>query len=177
MILGIDISSIKVGIGIVDDGKNIIYSNVVKFDKEMTLFEKANSFKETIVNIKERYDIEKIYIEEALMMFGSRSSMAQVISLLQRFNGMLSFVVFDVFNMEPIMVNVNSARRKVGMKIDRTIKHKNPRQKKQPIIDFMVELYKNTKTPIIIKLNRNLNFAEGEDDRVDALVIALSHFS
>ena len=177
MILGLDVSTQKIGIAVIEEDKSIVHSVVIRFPKDKSLLEKAGIFKKEIKTLKKSYKIDKIAIEAALMMFGAKSSMASVISILQRFNGMISYIVYDTYKIEPVMVNVNSARNKLGIKIDRKIKYKNTRQKKDPIINYMVEMYRLSETPIEIELNRNKVWKDGEDDRIDALVIALSQIA
>ncbi len=173
MILGLDISSAKIGIAILDYDKNILYSNTIKFDKKFTLFQRVDFFKKLLLSIKNDYTIDKVVIEEPLMMFGA-NSMAQIICLLQRINGMISYLVYEIFEIEPIMANVIMARKKIGIKIERTKEKKTTKEKKQPIIDFVVDLYKDTETPIEVQLNRNGVWKDEMSDMIDAIVVCLS---
>ena len=175
LVLGLDVSTAKIGVALLND-KDIVFLDLIKFPKNVSLYEKINIVKSFLSSIKKQYsNIEKICIEEPMMMFSSAMSMAQTISLLQRWNGMVSCLVYEIFCMEPILINVNSARKIVGIKIDRKKKYKNTREKKEPIINYMIDYYKDSKTPITIEYNRNMNYKDGFDDKIDALVIALSN--
>ncbi len=172
MILGLDISTSKVGVALLNKDKTIVESFVVKMDSDTSLYLRAHQLKGVLEGLIDEYVIEKIYVEEPMINF-SRASMAWTMAILQRFNGMASWVIYEVFEQEPILVNVNAARKKVGIHIERGKKHKSVREKKQPIIDFITESYAKTKTPFTYGLTRSGNPEVGTDDRADAIVVAL----
>ena len=58
-----------------------------------------------------------VFIEENLQSFRSGFSSAQTLSTLARFNGMVSQVCYSEFGIIPEYINVNSARKNLGIKI------------------------------------------------------------
>jgi len=92
----------------------------------------------------------KIYVEEALKSFAAGGSMAQVISLLTAFNAACRYVVYEVLATEPTLLNVSSARKKVGLKIP---KKSNTKKcvldfvKAQNVIPENIWQYKKTGNP------------------------------
>jgi Holliday junction resolvasome RuvABC endonuclease subunit len=101
MILGIDISSSITGYTILDGEGKIIVSNCIRLEKYKDFFEKAKKCKEVFEEIKNKYQIKKIFIEEPLLSFKMGFSSASTISTLSRFNGVLSWICFETFKMEP----------------------------------------------------------------------------
>ena len=126
MILGLDASSSCIGWSLLDDQENLIdfgYLDLKPFDD---LYLKLEFFREFLLEFEKKYSIDslKIYIEEPLMMFGKGKSMAQVISKLQRWNGMISAVIYSDFEIKPILINASHARKLCGVKINRDSKAK-----------------------------------------------------
>jgi hypothetical protein len=74
-------------------------------------------------NIKSQ-KIEHIFIEEALMFFRRGGSTAKTMATLQRFNGIVSWLCFDVLGLEPQYITPISARSKCGIKVPRGKKAK-----------------------------------------------------
>jgi Holliday junction resolvasome RuvABC endonuclease subunit len=97
MILGIDISSSITGYTILDGEGKIIVSNCIRLEKYKDFFEKAKKCKEVFEEIKNKYQIKKIFIEEPLLSFKMGFSSASTISTLSRFNGVLSWICFETF--------------------------------------------------------------------------------
>src|SRR5210317_84980 len=109
MKLGLDISTRKVGVAITDCDDNLIYSNVYILKSSLTLEERASIIKEELLFFKVNYPIGEIYVEDALIM----SINAKTVAILQRFNGMICYLAYEVFNIQPFMVNVSSARSRL----------------------------------------------------------------
>ena len=116
MILGIDISTSITGFAIVAEGEIVFYDSV-DLRKYKNLFEKAERIKEAIFNLFDNYQfcreddhwmaaesdhpISHIYIEQSLHMFMGGKSSAKTLSTLTRFNGIVSWLVYEMFEMEP----------------------------------------------------------------------------
>ena len=66
---------------------------------------------------KKNHKIEHIFIEQALMFFRRGGSTAKTMSILQRFNGIVSWQCYQIFKMEPNYVTPISARSKCGIKV------------------------------------------------------------
>ena len=123
MILGLDVSTSIVGVCILENDK-IIYTDYVDLRKTGSFFEKARKVETTLKEVKEKYDVKHIFIEQALMFFRRGGSTAKTMSILQRFNGIISWMCYNIYDMEPNYVSPISARSKCGIKIARGKKAK-----------------------------------------------------
>lgn len=111
MILALDISTSCIGYALFEEEtEKLLELNYVKFRSKLSLFEKRNEFKKHIEFIK-KFDVNHIAIEEPLKKFKGKYSSADTIALLNFFNGMISGTVHDMFGVEPIHYNVNTARK------------------------------------------------------------------
>jgi Holliday junction resolvasome RuvABC endonuclease subunit len=123
MILGLDVSTSIIGVCILENDK-IIYTDYVDLRKTGSFFEKARKVETTLKEVKEKYDVKHIFIEQALMFFRRGGSTAKTMSILQRFNGIISWMCYNIYDMEPNYISPISARSKCGIKIARGKKAK-----------------------------------------------------
>ena len=172
-ILGLDVSTSCTGISVIDENEKVLFNEAIKLSSSDSLGARAEIIQNTLVKLKDKYDITKIYVETPMILYQGGAGQASTVAILQRFNGMVSYIVRLVFGVDPIMVNVSSARAKLGIKIPR-VKGAKQRDKKQPIIDWIVEHYKDTETPFLYDLTRFGNYVAGVDDRADSLVLCLA---
>tara|TARA_B100001094_G_scaffold333123_2_gene408759 strand:+ start:132 stop:677 length:546 start_codon:yes stop_codon:yes gene_type:complete len=118
--LGLDISTSNVGWCIIEPTTNeMVSAGAVELKKKKSIFEKCKEVKKTLAQVNIDYDIGSISIEENLQAFRPGFSSAKTIVTLARFNGMVTLMCFDEFSLEPEFLNVNNARKTVGLKIDR----------------------------------------------------------
>jgi len=111
MILALDVSTSCIGYALFNEnGEKLMELNYIKFKTKLSLFEKLKEFKKQIGFLKEN-DIQHIVIEEPLKKFAGKYSSATTIALLNFFNGMISASVYEMFGIEPIHYNVNTARK------------------------------------------------------------------
>ena len=115
--LGLDISTSCTGYSILDSNKMLLDQGFISLSKQKCAYEKADICKNKIRSLIQKYNIEKIFIEQNLQSFRSGFSSAQTLSTLARFNGIISYICYDISGIKPIFVNVNSARKTVGIKI------------------------------------------------------------
>ena len=118
-ILGLDISTSCTGWCVLDDSGEILKMGYIDLSKEKCIFKKSKQVKNKIQSLHIDHNIEKIFIEENLQSFRSGFSSARTISTLSKFNGIVSFVCFEEFAVVPQFLNVNSARKVLGIKIKR----------------------------------------------------------
>jgi Holliday junction resolvasome RuvABC endonuclease subunit len=123
MILGLDISTSIVGVCVMNDNK-IVHTEYIDLRKTGNFFEKAQKVEDSLKEIKKNHNIEHIFIEQALMFFRRGGSTAKTMSVLQRFNGIISWQSYQLFDMEPNYVTPISARSKCGIKVARGKKAK-----------------------------------------------------
>ncbi len=118
-ILGLDISTSCTGWCLLSRQGDILDIGYIDLSKKKGLFEKASAVEQYITKLSNTHAIEKVFIEENLQSFRSGFSSAQTISTLAKFNGIVSFICFKMFKVEPIFFNVNSARKMLGIKLIR----------------------------------------------------------
>ena len=125
IILGLDISTSITGATLLAaNGDTIICEawdtrNKKKFP---TIFHKAHFVRDRLVNLG--WPVKKIFIEQSLQSFRSGFSSAQTLSTLARFNGMISWVCYNEFNIIPEYVAASSARKLCELKVPRGTKAK-----------------------------------------------------
>lgn len=120
MILGLDISTSITGYTIIDLDGNILeigHWNFKNKKKYPTIFSKACEVRDQLAKIN--YPIAYIYIESALHRFSMGRSSAATISILTKFNGIVSWLCYDSFGIEPEYILAMSARKKCGITIKR----------------------------------------------------------
>ncbi len=119
MILGLDISTSCTGWCILNEQGDLDSMGFIDLKNKKDLFSKASVVKEALKKIKDTHEIKKISIEENLQSFRSGFSSAQTLSTLARFNGIVSYLCFDEFEIQPEFLNVNASRKKLGIKVIR----------------------------------------------------------
>jgi len=118
IICGLDISTSCIGIYVNDTLKNKSFFYHFK-PKGADWMEKALSVKDFLHSLFLDHEIEIVYVEENLQAFRRGLSSAKTLMSLARFNGVVSFMVKDIFGITPEFLNVNAARKSLGIKIDR----------------------------------------------------------
>ena len=164
MILGLDISTSKIGYSIIDKDNNLVTCHFMKL-KTLALEERAEIFYEFLCNLSKKYQIQDIFIEEPFSMFGGGRTTAATMSKLQRFNGMCSFAVRRVFGKSATLIPANKARKLVGLKI------KRGDDTKKKVIEWCQKRYPRD---FIIVLTNYGNPKPGTDDMADSIVIGLA---
>ena len=164
MILGLDVSTSKIGYSIIDNKKKLIVCDVMKL-KPLALEDRAEIFYLFTITLKNKYEIKEVFIEEPFSMFGGGRTTAGTMAKLQRFNGMCSFAVKRVFNQNPVLIPANKARKSVGLKI------KRGENTKKKVIEWVE---KNYPKDFIVEYTNYGNPRPGTDDKADAVVIALA---
>ncbi len=166
MILGLDISTAVVGVAVIDDGK-LVLSTHWDISKADTLFSKAEAIGAELWQIRNDYNIESVFIETALKKFIPGRSRADTIMKLAKFNGIVSWMCYESFEIQPTYINVNSARTLYGLSFPRGTK--GPKRKKM-VIEAVID---REKTAFSYEMARGgKNYKKGTDDRADAIVIA-----
>lgn len=177
-ILGMDISTSCIG--------------VILLDKQTGKLQKMFAIKLTSSKLKDVYDkvdyavnkltcevdlstykIQKIFIEEAAKKFTPGFSSANTLFLLARFNGIISNEVRKMFGPKPEMVNVRTARKSLGLKINYKDKSINTKtkifqavQKINPTFPWEQHVAKSG------KLKGQMVFSKTNEDIADSWVVA-----
>lgn len=165
---GFDISTSVVGLCFIDKKSNkcelATHVDLRKFEDE---YEKADFLKselDIIFSTKHNeWKIVKIFIEEAAKKFSSGFSSAGTLMTLGRFNGIVSYDLYSRFKIKPIMINVTTARSKIGLKInykDKTLTTKqkvlNYAMSSNPDINWIYKIDKKTQEKKYSKVNEDI---------------------
>ena len=176
MVLGIDISTSITGFAVAADGQLLHYSSI-DLRKYKGPFDKANALKEYIEDLFENYQLDQegsqgwgesphpithIYIEQPLHMFMRGKSSAKTLSTLMTFNGIVSWLVYELFEIEPQYIAATSARKHCGIKVKRGEKAK------EVVLKHLLENEKAFK----IEYTKFGNPKPESYDRADAIVVA-----
>ena len=165
-ILGLDISTSITGATIIQDGKIIkaTFWDTRNKNKFPTIYDKAKFVKTQLEDLAFDYKISQIYIEQSLHSFRSGFSSAQTLSTLSRFNGIISWICWDLFKIQPEMIAATSARKQAGLAI------KRGENAKEKVLDFVLDKFPQ----IEIQYTKHGNPKPGTLDMCDSIVIALA---
>tara|TARA_Y100000593_G_scaffold86467_1_gene165217 strand:+ start:497 stop:1039 length:543 start_codon:yes stop_codon:yes gene_type:complete len=133
MILGLDISTSCVGWCVLDSSGTLVKMGYIPLSKDTDTFSKASRVSKELTWINIEYEIFNIFIEENLQAFRPGLSSAKTLLTLARFNGIVSYISHKEFSINPVNINVNSARKILGIKIQK----KNKKSTKEQIIDWV----------------------------------------
>jgi len=114
---------------VLDNEGTLIEQSYIPMSKIKNTMGKTSAVAKVLTSIKEKYKIDKIFIEENLQMFRPGLSSAKVLIALARFNGMVTLLSNQVFDIDPEFINVNAARKLVALKIDKKDKTKTTKEK------------------------------------------------
>jgi hypothetical protein len=118
-ILGLDISTSCTGWCLLALDGTMVAMGYIPLSKLSGPFEKADRVAKELSAIGHEYDIADVFIEENLQAFRPGLSSAKTLLTLSRFNGIVSFICYNIFSLEPKFINVNFARKSLGIKIER----------------------------------------------------------
>lgn len=117
MIIGLDISTSITGITLLDDAGDVFLCDYIDLKKCENPFSKGEKVKSYLQELQKQKKINSIWIEESLQMFSSGMSSAKTLSTLTKFNGIVSWIVWDLFGEKPNYIGASSARKKIGLTV------------------------------------------------------------
>ena len=170
MLLSLDISTSCTGYCVFDENelKDIGY---ISLKKQKGLYAKAEHVKKILKEIRSKFKITDIAVEENLQSFRPGLSSAKTLMILAQFNGVTRWICYELFNIEPVSINVNAARKSVGLRIDRKSKKKTKEQIHEWVAKEDPSIVWPTK---VLKSGRNkgqVRIIEENFDMADAYVI------
>ena len=175
MILGIDISTSCTGYCLFDENK-LVGIGSINLSKHKGLYEKASHVKNKIISLDDQYPIDRVVVEENLQAFRPGLSSAKTLMTLAQFNGVVRWVCHERLEVPVESINVNSARKNVGLKIDRKNKEKNT---KQQVLEWVSKDNTSIKWPTkILKSGPNrgcIRVCNEAYDMADAYVIGKAY--
>jgi hypothetical protein len=122
--IGLDISTSIIGIAFLDRLGYLVNLESVNLKKLSCIFNKSNKTREAFTIFFKKYSFEEdliIVIEEPFQAFSRGFSSAKTLSQLNRFNGIVSYIAAEVYSVVPSYINVNSARKSLGIKINKKL--------------------------------------------------------
>ena len=164
--LGLDISTSITGATIIQDSKILktTFWDTRNKNKFPTIYDKAKFVKTQLEDLAFDYKISQIYIEQSLHSFRSGFSSAQTLSTLSRFNGIISWICWDLLGIQPEMIAATSARKQAGITI------KRGDNAKDKVLEFVLDNFPQ----IEIQYTKHGNPKPGTLDMCDSIVIALA---
>tara|TARA_R100001015_G_C4631786_1_gene194611 strand:+ start:2467 stop:3027 length:561 start_codon:yes stop_codon:yes gene_type:complete len=178
MILGVDVSTSITGFAVIADDQLVFYDSI-DLRKHKNVFDKTIAIKEKILDLYEmyqlnnedtssagwgdsQYPVQHIYVEQPFTFFNSGGSSGKTMAALQRFNGIVSWLLFEVFEIRPQYIGATSARKQVGIKVPRGQKAK------QVVLEHLLD----TEPAFKVEYTRHGNPKPESYDRADAIIIA-----
>tara|TARA_Y100000310_G_C20342700_1_gene650559 strand:- start:168 stop:635 length:468 start_codon:yes stop_codon:yes gene_type:complete len=139
------------------------------------MYDKASRISSELLLLFKEHKIHKILIEENLQAFRPGFSSAKTLMTLARFNGVISYICYDKFNIKPDYINVNVARKSVGLKLDR----KSEKTTKEQVLEWVSsKVPEHSWSTRVIKSGPRKGVTvinEGCFDSADAYVIASAY--
>ena len=162
MILGLDVSTSITGATILDDSGNVVYNEAWDTRKYKNFFEKAEKIYNHLSLLP--FTPTRIYIEQSLQSFRSGFSSAKTLSTLSRFNGVVSWICYRLFAIEPEYIAATSARKTCGIKVPKGSKAK------KVVLQYIVDNVPD----VVVEYTRHGNPKPEAFDKADSYVIAKS---
>lgn len=128
MLLALDISTSCTGYCLFDEDELIDIGHI-DLSKHKGLYEKAKQVKTRIFELGSKYRIHRVVVEENLQAFRPGLSSAKTLMTLAQFNGVVRWICHEHLFVEVVAINVNTARKSVGLKIDKKDKSKTTKEK------------------------------------------------
>ena len=162
MILGIDVSTSITGYTLLDEAGKIIECGHVDMRKEKNFFKKAALVEDALAHITSYATIQAVYIEQPFLFFKGGGSSGATMAVLQKFNGVVSWVCYNLFDIEPQYLKAQEARKLCGIKVPRGQKAK------KVVMDFIIDNVPD----FDVEYTRQGNPRPGYADRADSYVVA-----
>ena len=160
MILGLDVSTSITGATIIDDEGNVVYNQAWDTRKYKNFFQKSEKVYECLASLP--VVPTQIYIEQSLQSFRSGFSSAKTLSTLSRFNGVVSWMCYKMYGLEPEYIAATSARKTCGIKVPRGVKAK------QVVLKYVLD----NVPEVMVEYTKHGNPKPDTFDRADSYVVA-----
>lgn len=164
MILGLDISTSITGVTVIDYDGNVLLNEAWNFKNCKTFFEKVKLADDKLAEIYARTDlcIERVCVEQSLQAFRPGYSSAKTLLTLAKFNGILSWLVYQTFGIEATYIAATSARKTCGITVAKGTKAK------EAVMQHMLD----NEPWFVIQYTNNGNPKPEYFDMADSFVIA-----
>lgn len=148
-----------------DDSGNIVYCeawDTRNKNKFPNLFTKVQFVKNKLWELDDKFGIDEVYIEQSLSRFRPGFSSAKTILTLSKFNGIVSWLCYEIYKVVPEYLGVTPARKACGITVP---KGKNA---KEIVLNFLLD----KEDSFSIEYTKHGNPTPGSYDRADSIVIA-----
>ena len=165
MILGLDVSTSITGATVLNERGEVVFCEAFDFRNKKyfpSLFVKGQETKVLLKEIAKAFKIEAIYIEQSLQSFRSGFSSAKTLSTLSRFNGIVSWLCYEIFDLQPEYIAATSARKQAGISVPKGVKGK------EAVIKYVVDNVPD----VLIEYTKYGNPRPECFDKADSWVIA-----
>ena len=173
--LALDISTSCTGYCLFDEN-GLVDIGSINLSKHKGLYEKASYVKSVIIELDDAHNIDRVVVEENLQAFRPGLSSAKTLMTLAQFNGVVRWICHERLEVPVEAINVNTARKSVGLKIDKKDKSKSTKEK---VLDWVSLVEPTIKWPTkILKSGPNkgqLRTCNEAYDMADAYVIGRSY--
>jgi len=166
LILGLDISTSITGITLLDDNGEVKVMTAIDTRKYKNFFQKAEAVKKVLTDLSNSYKVEEVFIEQSLQSFRSGFSSAKTLSTLSRFNGIVSWMCYSLWSLEPQYLAATSARKLCGIKVPKG-------QKAKPVV---LQFVLDNEPTFVVEYTKHGNPKPDSFDRADSWVIAKAGF-
>lgn len=166
MFLGLDISTSVTGITVLSNSGDVILCDYINLKKTTDMFQKAKQVECKLQEIFQEHTIEEIWIEESLQMFSSGMSSAKTLATLTKFNGIVSWISWDKFGIQPEYIAAVSARKEIGLLVPKG------RKGKEVVMEHMLD----KESWFIVDYGRTGKIKPHFYDMADSFVIAKAGF-
>lgn len=166
--MGLDASTSVIGVSMVDETQQVLLVTHIDLTKCKTLWEKCDLAEKRIAELFNEHRPDVVMIEEALKRFQPGMSSANVISLLLRWNGIVSFFVYRLLGIPPLYISANEARKLAGVKCTTKAKSGGLSQKEQVVKHMLA----HDLAHITFDITKTGKYQGYVGDQVDAYVLA-----
>ena len=170
VILGLDVSTSRVGVSIIDYDKHLLKCEFIKLNSKDELEDRCLVLENYINNINcynsinnKGFCINEVFIESPFIMFSGGKTTAMTMAKLQRFNGMVCYMLRRTLGITPVSIAANKARGLIDLKV------KRGEDTKKKVIGWVQSEYPDD---FIVESTRYGNPRPGTDDMADSVVIA-----
>jgi len=166
MILGLDISTSITGFSVLDDSGDVLVCDYINLKKLNGVFEKARMVEQELQKLFLQHKINQVWIEESLQMFSSGMSSAKTLATLTKFNGIVSWIAWEKFEITPEYIAAVSARKEIGLTVPKGKRGK----------DVVMEHMLDKESWFVVEYGRTGKIKPHFYDMADSFVVAKAGF-
>ena len=166
MILGLDISTSITGFTVLDDSGDVLVCDYINLKKLNGVFQKARMVEQELQKLFLQHKINEVWIEESLQMFSSGMSSAKTLATLTKFNGIVSWIAWEKFEITPEYIAAVSARKEVGLTVPKGKRGK----------DVVMEHMLDKESWFVVEYGRTGKIKPHFYDMADSFVVAKAGF-